>query len=68
MRWNVVIGGQLVSKSLRGFLAFEAEPLHREGPVAGLLIFGAAFLLLFVLSRLLPLRDRGGAGEAAHQH
>ena len=31
MRWNVVIGGQLFSKSLRGFMSYKMEFAGHEG-------------------------------------
>ena len=54
MRWNVVIGGQLVSKSLRGFTSY-VPPLTGE---AGILMAGVILLLplvfFLILSYLLP--------------
>jgi hypothetical protein len=35
MRWNVVIGGQEISKSLRGFVSY-TPPMGREGAAAAL--------------------------------
>ncbi|MEZ6061359.1 MAG: NrfD/PsrC family molybdoenzyme membrane anchor subunit [Planctomycetaceae bacterium] len=55
MRWNVVVGGQLFSKSFRGFVEF---PLHiggREGLLAAAAVLVAPVLVLFFVSRLLPL-------------
>jgi predicted membrane protein len=53
MRWNVVIGGQLLSKSLRGFTEY-IPPLTGE---AGILVAGAVMLLpiavFLILSYLL---------------
>ena len=45
MRWNVVIGGQLISKSLRGFSSY-SPPLFGEG---GILMASALMLLPFVI-------------------
>ncbi|MDO8568774.1 MAG: NrfD/PsrC family molybdoenzyme membrane anchor subunit [Dehalococcoidales bacterium] len=45
MRWDVVIGGQLVSKSLRGLSDFTPE-LMGQG---GLLVSGAILLLPFII-------------------
>lgn len=36
MRWNVIIGGQLISKSLRGFLTYVPVIWGREGVLASL--------------------------------
>lgn len=53
-RWNVVIGGQLFSKSLRGLTVYKVQLLGIEGffTAAGLLIL--PFVLLYLLVRLLP--------------
>lgn len=63
MRFNVVIGGQLISKSGRGFVDFHWELLGKEGLLVSLLILGAPFVVYFVLSRFLPIFDdmEGGA-------
>ena len=54
IRWNVVIGGQLFSKSLRGLTAYKAELLGLEGLLmAGALII-LPFLVLGVLVKILP--------------
>ena len=54
IRWNVVIGGQLFSKSLRGLTAYKAELLGVEGLLmAGALII-LPFIILGVLVRILP--------------
>ncbi|MEE9553442.1 MAG: NrfD/PsrC family molybdoenzyme membrane anchor subunit [candidate division Zixibacteria bacterium] len=53
-RWNVVIGGQLFSKSLRGLTVYKIELFGLEG----LLMAGFLLLLplgiLFVLTKILP--------------
>jgi len=53
-RWNVVIGGQLFSKSLRGLTVFKLQMLGPEGffVAAGLLML--PLVILFVLTRILP--------------
>lgn len=53
MRFNVVVGGQLVSKSLAGYSQFHV-PLFKEGliPFIGFLIL--PFIILTVLVRILP--------------
>ncbi len=48
-RWNVVIGGQLFSKSLRGLTVYKMQLLGLEG------LFVAGFLLLLPLALLLVL-------------
>jgi Ni/Fe-hydrogenase subunit HybB-like protein len=53
-RWNVVIGGQLFSKSLRGLTTFKIGLMGMEGLVTGLLLLGAPFVLLYIFVKLLP--------------
>jgi predicted membrane protein len=45
MRWNVVIGGQLFSKSLRGFTTFKFELRGQEG----WLVAGTVMILPYIL-------------------
>ncbi len=54
MRWNVVIGGQLFSKSFLGYTTYKMGIISREGFLisAALLIFPLG--ILWVLMRLLP--------------
>ena len=54
MRWNVVIGGQMFSKSFRGFLTFDVDLAGREGLVAAVLLFSLPFLVMLIFSRVLP--------------
>ncbi len=58
MRFNVVIGGQLISKSERGFVDFHWEFFSREGVLTVMLLFMAPFVLYYVISRFLPVLDR----------
>jgi predicted membrane protein len=60
MRWNVVMGGQLFSKSLRGFTTYKLELAGREGLLAALVI---GVLPLFVLGALLYLLPPWAAKE-----
>ena len=39
MRWNVVIGGQIVSKSLRGFTSYMPGLFDKEGIILAVVIF-----------------------------
>ncbi len=55
MRWNVVIGGQMFSKSLRGFLNFDVDLYGREGLFAAVVLFSLPFLAMLLFSRILPL-------------
>jgi len=54
MRWNVVIGGQELSKTMQGLLVYVPPILGREGVLAVVTIFALPFGLLWVLTRLLP--------------
>lgn len=54
MRWNVVIGGQIFSKSFKGFRDYHPHFLEKEGILPALIIFILPFILLYVLNRLLP--------------
>jgi Ni/Fe-hydrogenase subunit HybB-like protein len=55
-RWNVVIGGQLFSKSFRGLMAYKMEMTGMEGLLTSLGLLIAPFVILFVLVRLLPTK------------
>jgi Ni/Fe-hydrogenase subunit HybB-like protein len=52
MRWNVVIGGQLFSKSLRGFMSYKMEFAGMEGWLMGLLLLALPFAILTVFVKL----------------
>jgi Ni/Fe-hydrogenase subunit HybB-like protein len=54
MRWNVVIGGQLFSKSLRGFTSYNPEFLGREGLLSCIILFSLPFICIYILNRFLP--------------
>ena len=53
-RWNIVIGGQLFSKSFRGLTVYKMTFFGLEGLLAGLAILALPFVILFVLTKLLP--------------
>jgi predicted membrane protein len=54
MRWNVVIGGQLVSKSYRGYTSFMPGFLEKEGILVAAIIFILPFLILRQFDRIFP--------------
>jgi len=54
MRWNVVIGGQLFSKSFLGYTTYKLEFATREGLLPAIVIMILPFVILAVLLRLLP--------------
>jgi len=53
-RWNVVIGGQLFSKSLRGLTTYKMELMGMEGFFVSLFLLILPFIILAVLYKLLP--------------
>jgi predicted membrane protein len=72
MRWNVVIGGQLFSKSFLGYTSYKMEFATREGLLPAILLMLLPFVIFLVLikllppweeGKLLPSRDREGAVE-----
>jgi Ni/Fe-hydrogenase subunit HybB-like protein len=54
MRWNVVIGGQLFSKSFLGYTTYKMGFATREGLLPAILIMILPFVILWVLLRILP--------------
>ena len=65
MRWNVVIGGQLMSKSERGAVYFHPEWFEKEGILTAIIIMVLPVVILFLLSKILPfwLEDDPAVGE-----
>jgi len=55
-RWNVVIGGQLFSKSFRGLMTYKMEVMGIEGLLASLGLLALPFVIFAVLVRLLPTK------------
>ncbi len=53
-RWNVVIGGQLFSKSLRGLTVYKMELLGLEGIFMTIGLLVLPLIILFVMTKLLP--------------
>jgi Ni/Fe-hydrogenase subunit HybB-like protein len=69
MRWNVVIGGQLFSKSFLGYTTYKMGFATREGLLPALLLILLPLAILWVLVRLLPPWGPGGQrGEALARH
>ena len=54
MRWNVVIGGQLFSKSLHGFTDYDMDFGGREGLATAIFLTVLPFFILFALVKILP--------------
>ena len=55
MRWNVVIGGQMVSKSMRGFTSYFPGMWEKEGLVVAAAIFTLPFFILWAFHKVIPL-------------
>jgi len=52
MRWNVVIGGQMFSKSLRGLMGYKMEFAGLEGWFMGAVLLALPFIILTVMIKL----------------
>jgi Ni/Fe-hydrogenase subunit HybB-like protein len=66
-RWNVVIGGQLFSKSLRGLTVYKLELGGIEGLFTSIGLLVLPFVILYVLVKVLPPweEDRPVSPEAS---
>ncbi len=53
-RWNIVIGGQLFSKSFRGLTVYKITFFGLEGFFAAVVIFCLPFIILYILTKILP--------------
>ncbi len=65
MRWNVVIGGQLFSKSFLGYTTYKMAFATREGLLPAVLLMILPFVILWALVRLLPPWTDGREAETA---
>jgi Ni/Fe-hydrogenase subunit HybB-like protein len=54
MRWNVVIGGQEISKTGKGLLAYHLQFFGHEGLLVAILLLLAPLATLFGLTRFFP--------------
>ena len=54
MRWNVVIGGQLFSKSFLGYTTYKMSLITREGLLVAIVLTILPLGILWVLVKLLP--------------
>jgi len=54
MRWNVVIGGQLFSKSFLGYTTYKMGFASREGLAPAIALMVLPFAILWVLVKVLP--------------
>jgi predicted membrane protein len=64
MRWNVVIGGQEISKTGKGLLSYQLPFWGKEGALMAIILTMAPLGLLYVLTRLFP----PWADAATHAH
>jgi Ni/Fe-hydrogenase subunit HybB-like protein len=53
-RWNVVIGGQMYSKSFRGLTPYKMELMGIEGFFTALIVLILPFIVLTILLKVLP--------------
>lgn len=66
MRWNVVIGGQEISKTGKGLLSYHLPLFGKEGALVAIALTLAPFVLLYALARLFPpWEDEAPLTEAA---
>ncbi len=54
MRWNVVIGGQLFSKSFLGYTTYKIDLIGHEGELIAAALLILPFFILAVLMKILP--------------
>ena len=54
MRWNVVIGGQLMSKSLRGFTSYSPSIFGLDGVFVTVVLMVLPFVILAAITYLMP--------------
>jgi Ni/Fe-hydrogenase subunit HybB-like protein len=65
MRWNVVIGGQLFSKSFLGYTTYKVALVTREGLLVSIALTILPLIFLWVLVKLLPPWPEKSAHQAA---
>ena len=65
MRWNVVIGGQLFSKSFLGYTTYKMAFATREGLLTAIALMLLPFPILWVLVKLLPPWPDAGSVPAS---
>jgi Ni/Fe-hydrogenase subunit HybB-like protein len=71
MRWNVVIGGQLFSKSFLGYTTYKMGLATREGLLVAIALTITPLVILWGLAKLLPPwpeKDSGLPPDAAPAH
>jgi Ni/Fe-hydrogenase subunit HybB-like protein len=71
MRWNIVIGGQLFSKSFLGYTTYKMGLVTREGLLVAIVLTVLPLIILWVLVKLLPPwpeKNSGSLPDAAPVH
>ncbi len=66
MRWNVVMGGQFFSKSLRGVMSYKLEFAGVEGWLMGLVLLSLPFIILTVMIKLFLSERLPSSSEVQH--
>jgi len=56
MRWNIVIGGQQLSKSMVGFREYVPPLIGKESVASAVVILILPFVLLFAISRFVTIK------------
>ena len=64
-RWNVVVGGQMFSKSFRGLMGYKMELTGLEGLLTSIFLLILPLIILAVLIRILPPWDKPAAQATA---
>ncbi len=54
LRWNMVIGAQLVDYSLRGYVSYTPPLFGKEGILAALFVIAAPFVIMAIVNYFLP--------------
>ncbi len=67
MRWNVVMGGQFFSKSLRGVMSYKLEFAGVEGWFMGMVLLSLPFIILTVLIKLFLSERLPTNGHVPHR-
>jgi len=67
MRWNVVMGGQFFSKSLRGVMSYKLQFAGVEGWLMGLVLLSLPFIILIVLIKLFLSERLPTSGHVPHR-
>lgn len=66
MRWNVVMGGQFFSKSLRGVMSYKLEFAGVDGWLVGMVLLSLPFIILTVLIKLFLSERLPTSGHVPH--